>query len=61
MIENFIPYFRPEPQVTSCYSMYMDGVNVKREMVLLPNDGEVASSEKHSQFKTRVHINHMKV
>ena len=25
------------------------------EMVLSPNDEEVASSKKHSQFKTRVH------
>ena len=32
------------------------GVNIKREMVLLPNDEEVAnSSKKHTQFKTRVH------
>ena len=32
------------------------GVNSKREMVLSPNDEEVAnSSKKHTQFKTRVH------
>ena len=32
------------------------GVNIKREMVLSPNDEEVAnSSKKHTQFKTRVH------
>ena len=32
------------------------GVNIKREMVLLPNDEEVAnSSKKHTQFKTRVY------
>ena len=32
------------------------GVNSKSEMVLLPNDEEVAnSSKKHTQFKTRVH------
>ena len=30
------------------------GVNIKREMVLSPNDEEVASSKKHTQFKTRV-------
>ena len=31
-------------------------VNIKREMVLSPNDEEVAnSSKKHTQFKTRVH------
>ena len=31
-------------------------VNIKREMVLSPNDEGVASSKKHTQFKTRVHI-----
>ena len=31
------------------------GVNIKRKMVLSPNDEEVASSKKHTQFKTRVH------
>ena len=32
------------------------GVNIKREMVLSPNDEEVAnSSKKRTQFKTRVH------
>ena len=30
------------------------GVNIKREMLLSPNDEEVVSSEKHTQFKTRV-------
>ena len=60
-----LPYFRPEalepstwPEVvTSCYGMYtVVGVNFKREMVLSPNDEEVAnSSQKHTQFKTRVH------
>ena len=38
-----------------CYGTYMVGVNIKREMVLSPNDEEVASSKKHPQFKTRVH------
>ena len=32
--------------------------NIKREMVLSPNDEEVASSKKDTQFKTRVPINH---
>ena len=60
-----LPYFRPEAlepgawpeHVTSCYGMYtVVGVNFKREMVLSPNDEEVAnSSQKHTQFKTRVH------
>ena len=56
------PISAPEPGawpecVTSCYGTYMVvGVNIKREMVLLPNDEEVAnSSKKHTQFKTRVH------
>ena len=32
------------------------GVNIKREMVLAPNDEEVANSpKKHTQFKTRRH------
>ena len=65
MIKNLIPYFRPEAlepgawpeRVTSCYGTYtVVGVNIKREMVLSPNDEEVAnSSKKHTQFKTRVH------
>ena len=67
LIKTLIPYvyFRPEPlephawpeRVTSCYGMYtVVGVNIKREMVLSPNDKEVAnSSKKHTQFKTRGH------
>ena len=62
LIKNLIPYFRPEAlepgawpeRVTSCYGTYTVGVNIKREMVLSPNDAEVASSKKHTQFKTRV-------
>ena len=60
-----LPYFRPEAlepgawpeRVTSCYGTYtVVGVNIKREMVLSPNDEEVANSfKKHTQFKTRVH------
>ena len=65
-----LPYFRPDQKfdtlfqtwspgarrVTSCYGTYTVGVNIKREMVLSPNDEEVAnSSKKHTQFKTRVH------
>ena len=64
LIINLISYFRPETlepsawpeRVTSCYGTYTVGVNIKREMVLSPNDEEVAnSSKKHTQFKTRVH------
>ena len=65
LIKNLIPHFRPEAlepgawpeRVTSCYGTYtVVGVNIKREMVLSPNDEEVAnSSKKHTQFKTRVH------
>ena len=65
VIKNLIPYFRPEAlepgawpeRVRSCYSTYTAvGVNIKREMVLSPNDGEVAnSSKKHIQFKTKEH------
>ena len=65
LIKNLIPYFRPEAlepsawpeRVTSCYGTYtVVGVNIKREMVLSPNDEEVAnSSKKHTQFKTRRH------
>ena len=68
LIKNLIPYFRPEAlepgawpeRVTSCYGTYtVVGVNIKREMVLLPNDEEVAnSSKKHTQFQTRVHKPH---
>ena len=44
-------------RVTSCYGLYtVVAVNIKREMVLSPNDEEVAnSSKKHTHFKTRVH------
>ena len=65
LIKNLIPYFRPEAlepgawpeRVTSCYGTYtVVGVNIKREMVLSPNDEEVAnSSKKQTQFKTREH------
>ena len=65
LIKNLILYFRPEalepsawPEcVTSCYGTYtVVGVNIKREIILSPNDEEVAnSSKKHIQFKTRVH------
>ena len=41
--------------MTSCYGTYTVGVNIKRGMVLSPNDEEVASSKKHTQVKTRVH------
>ena len=40
--------------VPSCYGMYTVGVNIKMEMVLSPNDEEIASSKKHTQFRTRV-------
>ena len=51
------PYFRPEAlepgawpeRVTSCYGTYtvhVVGVNIKREMVLSPNNEEVANSSK---------------
>ena len=44
-----LPYFRPEAlepgawpeRVTSCQGTYKVGVNIKREMVLSPNDEEV--------------------
>ena len=65
LIKTLIPYFRPEAlktgawprRVTSCYGTYtVVGVNIKREMVLSPNNKEVTnSSKKHTQFKTRVH------
>ena len=35
-------------KLTSCYSTYtVVGINIKREMVLLPNDEEVANSSKN--------------
>ena len=65
LIKNLIPYFIPEAlepgawpeRMTSCYGTYtVVGVNIKREMVLSPNDEEVAnSSKKRAQFKTRGH------
>ena len=63
LIKNLIPYFRPEAlepgawpeRVTSCYGTYtVVGVNIKREMVLSPNDEEVASSKKHTQNNSRL-------
>ena len=63
LIKNLIPRPEalepgawPEP-AKSCYGTYtVVAVNIKREMVLSPNDEEVAnSSEKRTQFKTRVH------
>ena len=42
----------PKVCVFSCW----DKLRFRGEMVLLPNDEEVAnSSKKHTQFKTRVH------
>ena len=43
--------------MTSCYGTYtVVGVNIKREMVLSPNDEEVANaSKKRTQFKARRH------
>ena len=43
--------------MTSCCGTYtVVGVNIEREMVLSPNDEEVANSfKKHTQFKTRIH------
>ena len=61
LVKNLIPYFTREAlepgvwpeHMTSCYSMYTVGINIKMEMVLSPNE-EIASSKKHTQFKTRV-------
>ena len=60
-----LPYFKSEAlelrvwqeRVTICYGRYtVVGVNNKREMVLSPNDKEVASSsKKEGKFKTRVY------
>ena len=56
LIKRLIPYFRPEAlepgewpeRVTSCYGTYtVVGVNIKREMVLLPNDEEIANSSEN--------------
>ena len=55
-----LPYFRPDHKFdtlfqtwspkarheTNCYGTYTVGVNIKREMVLSPNDEEVANSSK---------------
>ena len=54
LIKKLVPYFRPEAlepgawpeRVTSCYGTYKVGVNIKRKMVLSPNDEEVASPKK---------------
>ena len=68
LIKNLIPYFRPEAlepgawpeRVTSCYGTYtVVGVNIRREIVVSPNDEEPAnSSKKHIKFKSRVHKPH---
>ena len=69
----FLPYFRPDQKfdtlfqtwrpgarrVTSCYSTYtVVGVNIKREMVLLPSDEVEANSSKklpNSRLECRNH------
>ena len=45
------------PLYRLCKGKYtVAGVNIKRKNVLSPNDEQVASSsQKHTQFKTRVH------
>ena len=50
--------------MTSCYGKYTVGVNIKREIVLSPNDEEVASSKNipnsrleytnHTLFQTKM-------
>ena len=37
---------------------YTVGVGIKGEMVLSPNDEEVASSKENTQFKSRLHKPH---
>ena len=44
----------PHP-ISDLTGTYTIGVNILREIVLSPNDEEVASSKKHPQFKIRVH------
>ena len=57
LVNNLIPYFSPEAlesgagpeRVTSCYDTYtVVRVNIKRGMVLSPNDEEVAESSKNT-------------
>ena len=66
LIKSLIPNFRPEAEpgawperVTCCYGTYtVVRVNIKWEMVLSPDDEEVANSsknQKYTQFKTREH------
>ena len=46
-------------KLTSCYDTYtVVGVNIKREMVLLPNDDEVANSSKNIPNSRRECTNH---
>ena len=72
LTKNLIPYFRPEDlepvawpeRETSCYGTYTVGVNIKREMVLSPNDEKIASSKNipnsrlectnHTSFQTKM-------
>ena len=58
LIKNLIPYFRLALvynfRSALLQNTYTVGVNIKREMVLSPYDEEVASSQKHIQFKTKV-------
>ena len=62
-----LPYFRPDQNfdtlfsdlkpwsLTSCYGMYtLVGVNIKREIVLWPNDEEVANSSKKNIPNSRL-------
>ena len=46
-------------KLTNCYGTYtVVGVNIKREMVLLPNDDEVANSSKNIPNSRRECTNH---
>ena len=72
LIKNLVHYFRTEDlepvawpeRETSCYGTYTVGVNIKREMVLSPNDEEIASSKNipnsrlectnHTSFQTKM-------
>ena len=69
LIKNLIPYFSPDLEINTLFSLgarrvtgacdkllrHMQFWHKRLEMVLSPNDEEVASSQKHTSFKARVH------
>ena len=55
VLRHWCPQHQETTTKLYCYGTHTVGINIKSEMVLLPNDEVGASSKNHTQFKTRVH------